>query len=348
MADATAGAAGAGAGSGPATNGATGGVQPSGNTGAQGAARNTGAAPGSNAGLNGGPARGADGKFLPGTGGGAGQTAAPIAEPVKPTPPQTIKGKINVYGKEEEIELTHEDALRNTQLKRAYEKKLQQHEEQSRKARRLLEIAERDPIDFLKQLGRDPEKMAEELLIRRQQMAAMTDEQRAIHDRDQQIAALQAEKNVERERQKTAAAQQREEMLIERYKQEFSQVAEQHGMEKTWDDLHRFAEAKEMLLKKTRGVPPTPAEIAALAKKSIDRDVDRSIAHLDGEQLLRRLGPKVLEKLTKAMLARHHQQHSTPQTQQPPAPYEPPKPKTYLSEAELNARIRELSAPGRK
>jgi hypothetical protein len=335
-------------GAGPASNGAAGN---------QGAGQAGSARPSQ----NGGAGRSPDGRFQ-GSNAGSGQGAAVTAGANAGQKPgdveaaaaakaakeaYRIKGKINVYGKEEDVELTEEDALRNTQLRKAYEKKLQQFEDRARKAQRILELAESDPDEFYRQLGKDPDKIAEEKMIRRAQMAQMTDEQRAIAERDEKLRQYEERDKQRATQEKQQAMNQRQEMLIERYKQEFAQVAEQHGFEKTWDDLYRYADAREMLLKKTRGVAPTPAEIAAVAKKGLDRDVDRSIGALDGEALLRRLGPKALDKITKAVLARHQQTHGAAPVQQAAAAQEPERRQEYITDAELNKRMRDAIHGGK-
>ncbi len=298
-----------------------------------------------------GPVRGPDDKF---TSSGAPAPGAPsLAKP--PAPGETtateaqklrVKGELKLYGKTESVdeELTPESFLRERQKLRMLEQKNQKSEERTRQAQQILELAEKDPDEFLRQLGKDPDVLAEERLAKRAKMSMMTEDQKAIYERDQKLAQYEAR---DAERKKVEAQQlneRREKMIIDRNRQEFAEVAEAHGLEKTYADLYRYADAKEKLMRASGGVPPTPAEIAKAVKIDLDKGIDRSIAALTGPALLKRLGPKVVANFAQALLEQHQQQHGF----EPPNPVEAPtpvdEPRTYIDEYEQRRQQREYMA----
>ena len=142
----------------------------------------------------------------------------------EPTPKEAVKEakkeaerllKLKVNG--EEVELSESEVIKRAQMAEGSQRKFQEAAKKQEQAVKLLEILKADPMAVLKQLGHDPEKMAEDLIWNKLQENAKTPEERQLAADIEDLKRLRAE---EAERKKVMETRKKEQ-LKEKYQQDY-------------------------------------------------------------------------------------------------------------------------------
>lgn len=289
-----------------------------------------------------------NGQFLPkdGTVG----VPAPAQTPAKEEQPWRFKEKLNVHGEEEEVDFDRETVKRNLQKLRAYEKK-ERPEFQKRDdlARQLARLAKSDPTEFLRLSGQDPAAYARKMLAEEARLGAMTEEEKAIHERDQKIAAYEAEKRERLEQEATAKKQATHDRLVTNIKAKVGEALKlvAPSLGDNYDAVAAVTDALKLQLaggESLAGVTPQD-----LARDAIDRRNASARTWAEGlatnpAELAKAMGPKVVQALLEHSLAVHDQEQTfEPHQARSDGPPPPSAPNEYIDESEMNRRLRGLS-----
>lgn len=292
------------------------------------------------------PTRGPDGKFAP----KPNQEAAPVpAKEGESKPSETqaqaearrLRAKVKIFGKEEELDLSEEEAIREIQKGRALERKTKANNEQADRARRAFELAQKDPVAFLRELGHDVNQLAERQLAERARMEMMTPEQRALAERDAKIAEYEQREQTRQQSQRAEAAKRHEQMLLDRNRQEFAEAVEKHGIPKNYKWLERWVDVKRHNLE--QGLSLNPEQIASEARKSARSDLMELTHGLQGKSLMEFLGPELVQHVLQQAIAGYEAEHTyepPAATRQQPMATGDSGPREVLSEADVNQRLR--------
>jgi hypothetical protein len=119
--------------------------------------------------------------------GDAGGAAAPAAE----TPPAERKFKVKVNSQEREI--SEADLTRDYELRQASHERMQRAAESEKQYQARMKKLDEDPWFYWKEKGIDPDKAAEERLLKKLEFEMLSPEQKALHKERQALAAEKAE-----------------------------------------------------------------------------------------------------------------------------------------------------------
>lgn len=244
---------------------------------------------------------------------------------------------IKVNGKLKE--LTRDDLIRKAQMADASQEKWAKSAERTKRVQTLLgALQDPDPDRqeaALRELGMDPDKLAERRLTRRVQDAQLTPEQRRIAELEAQIqneARSAKERDAQREQEQREALDKAEWGRLEaEYTAEIdraSKAGELAGL-KPAEVLYHMADAAEMNLE--FGMQLTPTQLLQEAKGKITdmRESLRSqvLGSLQGDQLLDFMGVDVVNRVLAAARDRYKRgQAQPPQKPAQIAPSAPEKP----------------------
>lgn len=223
--------------------------------------------------------------------------------------PEMITVKVNGKLKN----LTRDDAIRELQKGFASRENFEKAAKLTKNTQALLKALQ-DPNltpdqedDYLRQLGRDPDKIAERRLALRAQQAQMTPEQKRIAELEAQLSAREKQtaedtKRLEAERQEAIDKQE-----WSRLESDYMSVidkahkAGELGGMKPAEALYHMADAAEMNLE--FGIQLTPEELLAEAKAKVTEareGIKAQAMALEGPALLEFFGTDVVNKVLRA------------------------------------------------
>lgn len=284
-----------------------------------------------------GAVRGPDGKFV--AAGGA--VPAPAAEPE-----WRYKDKLKLSGQEKEVDYTRDEVRSRLQKADALERRAMDANKKAQQAERLFELAQNDPDEFLKQLGKDPDDWATKRLAARARLGAMTPEERSAHDAKQEAESYKAKLAAYEQKEAAAKTQAEQNRLVKQHESQFLPALDLIGLPKTYETLFLMAETAKIGLED--GQEYTPAELAKETERRADIFAERFLGGLDGKGLIKRLGTARIQAILEATIADHElQAGQTYAGNQPAPPREEPKEREYIDEAELNRRMRLMRTGGR-
>lgn len=284
-----------------------------------------------------------NGQFAPKDGTGEGE-GAPGEEPLAQKEPYRFKRKLKVYGQEEDVDLDEDSIARELQQSRAMRKKLGDFDTTAKQARRILELAEQNPEEFLRQLKKDPDQWARERLAREAKLASMSEEERELED----LRQYKERTEQERKQSEETAEKQRKDQLRSTLRQKnearFLEALKQSDLPKTYESLYYIAETAALGL--DDGVEYSDAELAKETARRLDTLTDRYLGQMDGPALVKKLGPKRLQAILEAAVADFDaQQNFEAPTQAREEPVA--QPQEYIDGAEVERRLREMRNGGK-
>ncbi len=274
----------------------------------------------------GSPPRDAAGRFKAAE---AGATPPPAEPAWKPW-----KGKLTVFGREEEASVDSEDDLRRElQLARAARVKLK---ELAQRERLLKEESELDPVELLKRRNVDPLEVARRVLSEAAKRELMTPEERAAHEAKGEAEAAKAEVEKLKKAQAAARVEAAAERLWATLQPEFEAAIAASGLPKSPGLTAAIGRVGREFL--DAGVRLSPAQVVAEVKRQRDADMASWLSSLDADGLYAALGQERFEALVRRRAERLREAQG--QRAQPapsrPAPQTPRK--TYLTEEEWRAK----------
>lgn len=268
------------------------------------------------------------------------EDSAPSIEQKAPDPKPTAAEKflIKVNGKLRE--LSREDAIRELQKGQAARENFEKAAALTKKNQAILKaLADPDPDrqeEALRQLGVDPDKLAERRFARRAQEAQLTPEQK-------RIAELEAEMKRREDAAKSEVEQRESELKAIRDREVWAKMEQEYlatvdgalksgdlGGLKPAEALYLMAEAGEMNLE--YGLSLTPQELLAEAKAKVSEQREElrgKVMALEGDALLNFLGPDATNRVLRAARDKYKRGEPFQQPLEKPAPIadqaEPPK-----------------------
>lgn len=288
-----------------------------------------------------------NGQFLPkeGTVG----VPAPVQTPAQTEQPWRFKEKLNVHGEEEEVDLDRETVKRQLQKLRALEKKqLPEYQKNDALARQLAQLAKENPSEFLRLSGKDPAAYARQMLAEEARLGAMTEEEKAIHERDRKIAEYEAKDKERADSEAAAKKQATHDRLVTTLKAKVGDALKlvAPSLGDNYDAVAAVADALKLQLAGGESLAGVTAE--ELAKDALAHNHDRMrrwAGAMDGATLAKELGEKAVQALLNHSISEFDksQTFETPPTRTE-APDRPSSAKEYIDESELNRRLRTLGS----
>lgn len=272
--------------------------------------------------------------------------------------------KIKVDGQEREVSL--KELKRLNSLEQASQRRLQEAAKQQKEFQRMVEIARQNPAEYLKQIGKDPDSWAEEILARKYEMAQLSPVERENLEMKSRIEAqermeLESKKSVIDEIKKLSDKVPEN---LEKYSKEDlanyrdhlnsvnvqAQQALQTEMISAWEETklpkHKtWANwmAMEMMAHEKRTNEPLQAKDAAVKVKADWLKFNQHIfRQMDAQAIQEVLGKEIVQKLIDQRIQGVTDQATTgfqKQNAQPQAASDNQKP--YMNETEYRAWLKQ-------
>jgi len=270
---------------------------------------------------------------------------SPVADkaPVSPPGNKSAEEKLTFKRNGKLVTMSRDEAMRELQKGIAARENFEKAAKLTQKNQTLLRAVQ-DPniekrVAALKELGVDPDEIAEYRLQARAKQAQMTPEQQRIAELEAQLSAGEQAKAEAAERTEREAVERQDREIWAKTEQEYIaeidkaiQTGQLTGIPAA-EALYLMADAAEMNLEYGLDLPA--AELIAEAKakvESVRSELQQKVlGGLEGDGLLEFLGPDVVKKVAAAALRKY--KAGTPiQTLQQPAPIaqndqQPEKPK---------------------
>ena len=257
-----------------------------------------------------------------------------------------FREKLKVYGEEEEVDLDRASVVRELQRKRMLEKKYGEFEGNDARARRLIELATSDPEGFLRETGKDPGAWARQKLAEEARQGAMTEEERAIHERDAKIAEYEAREKQRTEAETKAKGEARHQKMVADLRQTFTEALERSGEPNSYEMMAELVQTAKLRLAPGSGLDDmTPDEMVAETKARIDGRVGKYLDSLDAEGLRKRFGKERIKAIIAAEIADFEKSQNfapPPPSQAAEAPPKDKGPREYLSGTDVSRRLLSL------
>jgi hypothetical protein len=240
------------------------------------------------------------------------ETAQVTEEPAKETPTPK-KYKLKIYDNEEEY--SEEDVLKMAQKTRAADFKFQKAAELDKARAAWLEAAKKDPWVIFKELGVDPDELAESRLKEKLRLQLMSPEQKEAYEAKMERDALK--KRLEETEAKTKEEKEAlDKEKVDRLKSEYAQqldhtvpeVFKERGIAPT---PRRIARAAEYLIAhaETHGKVPDFKQAIDFSEKELEKDFQDFLPKMTVEQLLKVLPRNLRDGLRKYDLDELKQQN---------------------------------------
>ena len=219
-----------------------------------------------------------------------------------PDPLRSIKHKVKIDGKE--VEVGYDDLIRDYQLGKASQQRMNEAAAVRKQAEELIALAKSDPRKLLSHpnINADLRAFAETILAEHVQEQLLTPEQKEKRDMKKKLEQYE---NQEKE-QKTNAEKAEYDRLYEHYNQEYSNqiitALDSSGLPKTPDTVKRMASYMKQALDK--GINATTEQIVQLVKQDYLADVKALLGNATPESLIAMLGEEVAGKVVKSQLSK--------------------------------------------
>lgn len=269
----------------------------------------------------------------------AAKPAAPKPDAPAKTEAQRIKLRLKIDGEEREEELTHDEIAARLQKHEAANRRFQEAAESRRQVAEREARFKADPFAAASELGLNLEELAEKRIAEKYReelkLREMTEDQRRAHEAEKKLSVYEKQKAEREEAEKTAAA---ERLKAETYskvetqmKADIGSALQSLGMDASYEVLSEIARLGKQNIVANRNLAPhqrfypTAAQLAQEAKAIVDARFERleqsAQNGLDGEALIKRLGPTVVKKILQASVAKFKKPEAV---SKPPRQVEPP------------------------
>lgn len=224
------------------------------------------------------------------------KTAEAVAEQIR-------KMKLKVNGKD--VEMDEAEVIRRAQLASGADEKFREASDLRKQATQLVEALRANPLDVLGKLGVDVREFTESYLAKELQREMLSPEQRELQELREWRQQQQAQHEASQKEQMTRAQQQEMAKLQQRAAQEYdtkiTEVLSQSNVPKTAYTVKRVAELLMGALQKGYDLDVNTA--VDMVREGYTTDLQSMVGGLDGEPLVKFLGPELLKKLRKHDLA---------------------------------------------
>lgn len=288
--------------------------------------------------------RAPDGRFLPkeGTQGIAPAEPAPESrQPGETKEAYRLRTKLKVYGKEEEVDLGEEDLVRELQVSRARAKKLAELEAKWKEREELERLAEKDPDEYLRRKGHNPDELAKRRLLAAIEAESMSPEQRELAAERQKREALEKHIQDEETKRTEALRELKKQQFREQRKAIYREALAKFELPDQHETIYLMGETERLM--RDEGMEVTPEALVKETQRRIDTFTRNFLAKLDAPGLIKALGQEKMRELLRHSVSEFERTHSVspPPPQQPAAPSQEEKPR-YLTQLEVEANLKKL------
>ena len=212
------------------------------------------------------------------------------------------KYKLKIDG--EEVEVTEDELIREAQKARASDKRFRDAAQKEKMLTEKLgefEAIKYKPVESLKKLGIDFDKLAEEHLLKRLEMEQMSPDAKKAYELEQKQKEYEEQLNEYRTKEEQAEIDAEAEKYVEQYRQEFERVIKEKELPDTDNVRARLAtymyDATNEQLENF-----TVEEAAELVKEDFEIELKQLFDKYSLEDVEKILGKDVLKKIRKADL----------------------------------------------
>ena len=294
----------------------------------------------------------------PGTEGGAGvpATTEEKAAAKEAARQEAIRlHKLKVDG--QEIEVDDDELKRGYQLSKTGYKRLEEAAALRKQLEGFIGAFQKDPVATLRQLASQGGKQGtafreavEKFLYEEMQREQWSPEKRALWEAEQKLAATQREKEALAEQRKRETFEAQQKHWAAKYEADITAAisAPDVGLPKTPAVVRRMAELMAKSLK--LGLDTDPKDIAKLVRQELLEAQKEVLGGLDGEALMKLLGPDLAKRIRAYEVAQLKTRPSDGAADAPKPAARPAAPaaskKTVMRERDFDAFIRERARQG--
>ena len=249
----------------------------------------------------------------------AGKTATEAQKAV-----ERIKLRLKIDGREEEREFDPEQLAVHVQKAGAADKRMQEAAQIRKSFQAIVERLKQDPFEVLSDpaIGVDLEALAEKRLADKYRKAMMSDEERAVYERQQEYERIKSEndryKRAEQQRRQTEIDRK----VFQETEQNFKTALGKVGLPPSYELLREMAKIARDNLQ--FGIELSPAQLAAEVRSHVEgtrtKLEEKVRTSLKGEELIKYLGEDVVREILRAQVAKVRAKQSTLEPVPPPAP----------------------------
>jgi len=258
------------------------------------------------------------------------------------TTAQKEKFKLLVDGQEveEEIDFNDKEGLRKRfQLAHAAKKRMEEANEQKRKAFNILKEFESNPESMLKRMGPKGRELAEKFLLSQIQEEMLSPEEKEFRDLKKYKESTEAEKQTAQEKIRQEAEAKREYEIAQNFQATIIEALAKSGLPKSPDLVKRFAGVMKKNLE--FGLELTSDQLAQEVKSEMTALLKSIIGSAEGDQLISMFGDDVAKKIRRHDIKALQEKQSIvfqPKPQQSKSS-DGPKQKSYETIDEWKERI---------
>jgi hypothetical protein len=215
------------------------------------------------------------------------------------------KLKLKVDNKEfdEEIDLDDDEALiRHLQLGKMGQKRAQEKADLEKRVQHLMSELEKDPLEVMKQMGKNPEDIIEAYINRQLEEAKKSPEQLEREKLETELQTLKREREQEKETQKSKELERLQQQAFQQYDVQMEQALTKSNLPKTAYTVKKMADY--MLVALEAGYDVTPDDVTSIVEEELNNDLKEMFASLPEERIEELLGEQVLNKLRKRRVAK--------------------------------------------
>jgi len=223
------------------------------------------------------------------------------------------KVRLKING--EEKVLTVRELQKVKQLEAASYEKMRSAAEQNKRAQRIAELAEKDPVEFLKLTGQDPYQLAEKLMMEQLALSELSPEQREIRKYKQEaethrqkLERIESEQSAYRQQQATRVEQEKLSKEVEEAWSETGLPRTQEFDQAVYQVMLQDYQAKNQEAQALGLGQPAPSltakEAASIVKNNWLKNVSAAFGNMDAQAILEHLGADNVSKLRKADIKR--------------------------------------------
>lgn len=246
------------------------------------------------------------------------------------------KEKILEDGQEREI--SWDELKKGYQARQVSAKRFEEAARVMKNAQRFIQMLKEDPAKVLPHLGIDVDQWVKDRMLKRIELANMTEEQRKVHDMTEKMKAMEDEKRQRADAETAAKEAELRKHFDTEYSKDIIGALEAVALPRTPSTIKRIAYYLHQGV--VRGIKLTAAQVAPLVKADYQREMQELFGALPEKELLNVVGEDFAGKIRKVDLARLQPGGGgTPPPGAPPAPAEP-KPKMTMEEWRENNRKR--------
>lgn len=236
----------------------------------------------------------------------------PPAKPVE-------RYKVKVAGQEREMTL---DELRQqATLAMGAQARFEEAARLRKEADAAREALLKDPAGYLREQGWTQEQLyalAEKQVLQQIEEERLTPEQRRIRELEAKLQETESAKEAARKAEEEAAIAQQEQEYSQRLVGELKDAFKKTGLALD-DSLHLTGVIKFLQGARAAGEDVNVAEAVEYVRHEMQERTNQFLNSMQGDQLLRYLGPQVLERIRKADIARIKNQPQEPSVDERPA-----------------------------